>query len=441
MLSFLLPLLQEPLSTKPGDVKTKNEGVHEVFMVVLYVVLLLLRLLLVSSPGYIHPDEFFQSPEIVAPGGVIPWEFSSEHALRSPVYPYVVSWLPKQLLPTSWWWSPRLFMFVSSLSLDLFVWHSSNGSWHALLLLASSWPAFVLSTRTFSNGLEAVAVALFALFLSRARFWQASIVAACGVFARFTFPLFAFPFLFASFSFRRRFLVLLVLPALFVSLLFVFFDSLYFGRFVISPLNAFLYNVQTENVALHGLHPRYLHALVNFPLLLGPILLFRLRLRLVWILPLLLISASPHQEPRFLLPLVAPAIVSSSSLNNPSRMEWGLHLSYHVLAGAFFSHFHQAGVVKSLRHLEEIHSGRSNRPSVIYWKTYAPPAHLAPHVDVVDGMGMTLTEAINNASIVVMPKYLAPASLKPTMCWWPHVSTENPPPSLFEAQLCEFPTK
>lgn len=58
----------------------------------LYLVLLFLRLICALLPGYIHPDEFFQSPEVTA-GDVfgydvfVPWEFKSELPARSIVLP------------------------------------------------------------------------------------------------------------------------------------------------------------------------------------------------------------------------------------------------------------------------------------------------------------------------------------------------------------------
>jgi phosphatidylinositol glycan class Z len=60
--------------------------------VVVYVVLLWLRWMMASLPGYIHPDEFFQSPEITARAvlkvdTLIPWEFHSDYAARSILIP------------------------------------------------------------------------------------------------------------------------------------------------------------------------------------------------------------------------------------------------------------------------------------------------------------------------------------------------------------------
>lgn len=80
------------------------------------------------------------------------------------------------------------------------------------------------------------------------------------------------------------------LPAV---LFFILVDSSYFtyltlgeilkleigmNNFVVTPLNFLKYNMNTKNLATHGLHPRFLHVLVNVPLLfsvLGIIALFR----------------------------------------------------------------------------------------------------------------------------------------------------------------------
>lgn len=69
-------------------------------------------------------------------------------------------------------------------------------------------------------------------------------------------------------------------------LAFVLADSLYFGELTwhklwelemdwsdwkVAPLNFVMYNVVPGNLDKHGSHPAYLHALVNIPLLLGPL--------------------------------------------------------------------------------------------------------------------------------------------------------------------------
>lgn len=94
-----------------------------------------------------------------------------------------------------------------------------------------------------------------------------------------------------------------------------------------------------ENLELHGLHPRFLHVLANAPYILGPIYLMAIYqllcgykklkgsrngidlgnytfsfIQLVFwavvVSGLTLLSIVPHQEPRFLLPLIGPLVIA-----------------------------------------------------------------------------------------------------------------------------------
>lgn len=105
------------------------------------------------------------------------------------------------------------------------------------------------------------------------------------------------------------------------------------GRLVSPPIINFLYNLDPANLAQHGLHPRWLHAVVNAPLLFsGPAVLSYLALaRLVcrwkqtrpnacymtvaatFVFGLAFLSSAPHQEPRFLLPLLVPVVLLSEA--------------------------------------------------------------------------------------------------------------------------------
>lgn len=70
------PINHEQACAKPLDQKEAAVGPY-------YPWLVLLRFAFVFSTGYIHPDEFFQSPEIAA-GDVcgvsnfVPWEFGGD---------------------------------------------------------------------------------------------------------------------------------------------------------------------------------------------------------------------------------------------------------------------------------------------------------------------------------------------------------------------------
>lgn len=370
--------------------------------------LLLARVALLASPGYIHPDEFCQGPDVTV--GALPWEFEREHAIRSPLYPWLL-WQPHDALP---WWSPRCSSLLLSLLVDWWAWRVGGARvWFAW---ASAWPALLLHGRTFSNGVESALVA--AMGLVREQSPLVGALGALGVFARFTFAAFALPVV------RLPPAWPVWAAAVGTAAMVVAWDSAWYGRWVVTPLNAFLYNMDSANLALHGLHPRYLHALVNLPMLLGPVLVLRLRPSARWLVPLALLSLAPHQEPRFLLPLVAPAIATGSSA--PWRpWEMALHVGYHAACVGFFGFLHQAGVVPAVRALQP-------GSKVAFVRTYPPPLHLVPE-------GATVVRSAEDADVVISPvRPSAEFSERGQRCWWPHLSTEDFPSSLSEARLCEW---
>lgn len=415
--------------------KKKNKTIVMRTWVLFYVVLCLLRIALICAPGYVHPDEFFQSPDAFSSHPA--WEFRPEHALRSPVFPWLFSRVPYLCLGT--WWAPRVVPLVLSFFVDVWIFRSASSS--ALLVHASSWPTLVLLSRSFSNSLEASFLCLFMLFSKYPR-W-ALIVAVCATFARFTFPLFS---IFSVFILLKqhatsfpRFLHL-VFPTLLCAALLIACDSFFYGRLVLTPLNAVLYNAAPGNAASHGRHFFFTHALVNGPLLLGLPCFFRaIRMgekeKLLTFLPALLaLSLIPHQEPRFLLGLLAPVIVMSVGERPLSRWEWGLHLAHHLGVGFFFAILHQAGVVRSLVDLNGVVG------HVAYWKTYSPP-HYFHNISVVDLMGKSSALESVDCTLVA-PLETVPKSLfSIVQCWGPHVSTEAWPSSWAAAQLCQFVKK
>lgn len=385
-----------------------------------YGALVLLRAWLVLSPGYVHPDEFFQGPEPLSENGVLPWEWMPKNALRCVAIPYVCwHWPRVALIPGAPWWGVRVVPLLLSFVVDLFL-EKCGGGEVSRLLWASSWPALVLQIRSLSNGIEAAAVAAVAL-LQHSSWGTIGVgaVGAVGLWARFTFPAFCVTYL--TLPPRPR----TIMAAVVVAALLVVGDWAYYGRWTLTPVNAFIYNSQTDNVAQHGLHPRFLHAVVNLPLLLGPVLVWRLRFQSAWLIPLAVLSISPHQEPRFLLPLVAPAIASSAVSTGASSMgmgAWAIHLSYHGLMTVFFGHLHQAGVIPSLL-------GGSGPAE--YRKTYPPPKHLV----VVAGSGV-----VDDDNLVVAPYHVMATNNEYQLeqCWGPHVTTEDLTFNVEHWKLCRF---
>ncbi|KAH0596353.1 hypothetical protein MHUMG1_06214 [Metarhizium humberi] len=311
-----------------------------------YLLLVLIRLWFALSPSYLHPDENFQGPEIIA-GQIFSypvrrtWEFTSEHPIRSvfPLWP--VYGLPMLLLRWLWignghdgeippiavFWTLRVLMFLISFVLEDWALHelipSPRHRRVAVLLVASS----------LESGFDSAHCGYSAIALDTA-FYSSEPVTWANLISRPT----------------------------------------------ITPLNFFLYNSDTANLAQHGIHPWYQHVAANLPQLLGPaaVLVFakpHLSLRLYSAISgLFVLSIFPHQEARFLLPTV-PLILSSVELpkNKIMLRTWaGAWIIFNLFLGVLMGIYHQGGVVPG----QVFMSKQPDATQAIWWKTYTPPIWL-----------------------------------------------------------------
>ncbi|PGH18230.1 hypothetical protein AJ79_00569 [Helicocarpus griseus UAMH5409] len=375
-----------------------------------YLLLLLVRVYFALSPSYLHPDENFQGPEILA-GQIFSypsnptWEFTSEHPIRS-VFPlWLFYGLPMTLLKWLWaeagngstppdivYYMLRGGMFVLSFVLEDWAIHELVSSLRrrrqAVVLVASSYVTWTFQTHTFSNSLETLLVAwslvLFQRILEnkqRSSIFPCivlSFVLVVGVFNRITFPAFILiPGLRLVPHFLHKPLSLLTIIIFgAVSCFFaIFTDTEFYNATsislsdvfrtpVITPLNNLFYNSDSSNLANHGLHPRYNHFFVNLPQLLGPVyilllysftsqgsLYFSLRnLRAISALSATaLLSIFPHQEPRFLIPCV-PLLLTC--FNPPkSRLFLVYWVLFNAALGMLMGVYHQGGVIPTQLHL------------------------------------------------------------------------------------------
>ncbi|KAI4213671.1 MAG: hypothetical protein LQ351_003637 [Letrouitia transgressa] len=151
---------------------------------------------------------------------------------------------------------------------------------------------------------------------------------------------------------------------------------------IVTPLNSLLYNTSTSNLSLHGLHPPYQHLIASLPLLLGPALLLlpsssKTSLPMISALSAtILLSFIPHQEPRFLLPVV-PLILSSLQLPRSRRLRrvWVANwIAFNAALGILMGVYHQGGVVPAQIWIGQ-QQGLGVR-DVFWWKTYSPPVWL-----------------------------------------------------------------
>uniref|UniRef100_A0A1B6M3X5 Mannosyltransferase n=1 Tax=Graphocephala atropunctata TaxID=36148 RepID=A0A1B6M3X5_9HEMI len=159
-----------------------------------YVLLAVLRVVLTLVPqtGYVQPDEYFQSIEIVTEDifdveASRPWEFNTTKPIRSVALPYLYAGLPLFVLKcvapfVKLWFEydmvtpyflvviPRLTCCLLSFLNDLCLFRICNiygQNYRArLLTLASSYVLLVYGTRTFSNTIEMTLTSVLIYFVA-----------------------------------------------------------------------------------------------------------------------------------------------------------------------------------------------------------------------------------------------------------------------------------
>ncbi|KYQ92481.1 hypothetical protein DLAC_11653 [Tieghemostelium lacteum] len=480
-----------------------------------YFIFLIFRFLIgLCSTGYIHPDEYFQSPEITSQSifqyrTFTAWEFDPKNPCRSIVIPMINSGIPffilKQIqnlvelvLPmkgfsvingTTMLVAPRLFMILTSLLMDyyvLLICKRFRIRFHKpLLLLSSSWLIIIFQSRTFSNSIESLLVATLLTVVIVYDYNSKSSnylydyligsILAFGIFSRFTFIFFSIPIgIYLLWQLVQHYDVLTIIPKalniiisfFLTSMAFIILDSMYFGyldstklltiimnydinlpgtldllknNITITPVNSFIYNMNPENLAQHGIHNRLTHLFVNLPMMIGPLIILivmelvniikniknnnnnnnqnninqhqsnqnvnsniensglpksiKILLLGVIIVGIFFLSLAPHQEARFLLPLFFPTIILTSRYMSFSKVSTKLlilqWLLFNIAMVIFFGFLHQGGVAQSLAYLNKrVHQPPPSpdttqfpkfpgqRTHIIYHHTYMPPRHL-----------------------------------------------------------------
>lgn len=294
----------------------------------------------------------------------------------------------------------------------------------ALFFVSSSYVTWTYQAHTFSNSIETILVLWCLVLIQRIiDHKERTQVTACialaflsilGIFNRITFPAYLvipsiqlMPHLIRN---PKR-IVTLALSGLLFFLYAVALDTEFYSGgaiqlrrllkiFILTPWNNLKYNLDSGNLAQHGLHPFWLHFLANLPQLLGPATLLCMisvrRGTLFWsaIVGIATLSCFRHQEARFLLPAV-PLLLSSVRLPVKARKFWlGSWLLFNVLAGILFGIYHQGGVVAAQDWL----SKQDGNLQVFWWHTYSPPRWLLDgknvEVQTVDLMGGQVLEPL-----------------------------------------------
>lgn len=411
-------------------------------------------------PGYIHPDEYFQSTEIMARDILqlksrVTWEWNATEPARTIVFPFLSAGLPFNLLKMlEVEYSvnvlivlPRLTMLGMTYLIEKFLIliisnDKANKSDNELLVLffRSSHVSLVFLTKTFSNTLETLFFAIIIFIVGRIKENEEktsvfTILIGCicsvGFFARPSFIAFMFGALInyvihllfnnnvvSIIKKSCKFVFLALFGFTLISVVNICIDSYYFSglkKWHITPLNLIRYNSDIDNLRTHGIHFKGLHFVVNMFLLFGPIyvifiyFVFKESFYALWesvkrpktltvalktsllslthnsmivatILPVIILSFIPHQEPRFLVPVIVP-LLCEIVLHLRHQMKplfILLWLLFNVLSVLWFGFLHQAGLVPVLARLNEQIRSKSptNTFHLVFWKTYMPPEHL-----------------------------------------------------------------
>ena len=481
--------------------------------------------------GYIHPDEFFQAPEVIA-GDIFnivsfkPWEFNETSPVRSVVFPYLLTGLPFVILRVGASYhianvntenlvlASRLAVCFSSFLIDFVVWRICRllaiDPAPALCVLSTSFVSLVFHTRPFSNTTESVLFALLLLLVvsdvcsssgasntgEHVRRAAIGAVVTSGFWNRPTFlvfalvPLVGWMYLVYSRKSEKalKAVVMSTVPNIFALLFgaaptaafFILCDSFYFGflakrQFVLTPLNFLKYNLDSHSLKDHGIHPRITHFVVNMPLLYGPLALVlfgftlhalvkqdlkkcfelfapgvngneskRIRkkndehTRYGWrvsyimligsiIVPVCLLSIMPHQEPRFIIPVLAPlSVLFAHWICGPFafRILTVLWVFWNIVGCTTFGILHQGGLYPCIKHLQTYLATNARMTAtptsynLIFFHTYMPPQHLLAwprcqnlgdnscrrHVLVVHDMSGTSTGALLTRTESVLKK-------------------------------------
>ncbi|EME82088.1 glycosyltransferase family 22 protein [Pseudocercospora fijiensis CIRAD86] len=407
----------------------------------LYLLLVLLRLYFALQPSYIHPDEHFQGPEIIA-GEVFgypiykTWEFTSSYPIRS-IFPFwlvygwpltVLKWIWEGLgygpvPPSVAFYTLRCLMFLMSFILGDWAIHElvpiPNERRRAIMLVASSYVTWTLQTHTFSNSIETIAV-LWSLVLIRrlSNDPEQLLVQPCaglaflavvGVFNRITFPAYLLlPLLQLLPSLLKRPLRIPVMlfSGLATMAIAITMDTEFYQGYrphvrdllktaVFTPWNNLTYNTDVANLSQHGLHPFWQHFVANLPQLIGPaiplLFLWSRKDILLWsaVSGTIALSLFPHQEPRFLLPAV-PLLLATTALPPRGARYWvAIWIFFNALAAVLFGQYHQGGVVPAQNWIAQ----QEAVSQAFWWKTYSPPRWLLDgrnhYMETLDLMGMS----------------------------------------------------
>ena len=295
-----------------------------------------------------------------------------------------------------------------------------------LVILASSSVMFLFACRSFTNTLELVVFSFLFLPLFKQSSFKSiiffSFIPVLGTFIRPTFIFFAFvPYLQRFYSVQGAynkffFISKHVFFSVIFSIIFIIFDSYSYNflkptkifdsfqqhgifnfianNVTITPINFILYNSDTKNLALHGVHSQFTHSTINVFILFNSLIFIPYKLIITnlfkpstlpnifalsfWLVPLFLLSIFPHQEFRFLIPLLLPLTIFYAHDLCKNKTLLSIWFLCNLLFSFFYGFIHQGGLLRAMLHMRsDLHSLKSSQDvHLFFWRSYMPPQHL-----------------------------------------------------------------
>lgn len=464
--------LSHTIVAMPDSRLSSMQNKYKSYLLMGFFVLLRLAIACLAHIGYLHPDEFFQGPEVIAGSEFksqvnYAWEFNTDKPIRCMLLPQIINTLAFKLIklfysnPSAYLLlvAPRiiytLLSFINDICLyKLCKYYSASGKSYipVCLIFQSSFACLGLLTRSMSNSTETIILAIFLVVISKSLVKRYKIVfktpgrstpvepepepykqltiskflgilLALGVFNRPTFICFAaIPLIFwlreiykTNHHDVKRTLTLTILPFStscgLAALAIILYDTIYYrgyesvkdtfsllteneySRFlnrlissiVITPYNFVAFNTKTENLANFGIHFPLTHIAVNVPLLFSSIGLcyyekilsivrtssitkmlnttaHRVYAMMIFIILTSTIALSfiPHQEFRFIVPLILPLSYSFGHKVYASRFRLITWLVINFSLLFFYSFIHQSGCIRAILNLDTILEGKES---------------------------------------------------------------------------------
>ncbi|GFV66660.1 GPI mannosyltransferase 3 [Trichonephila clavipes] len=363
---------------------------------VLHIVRLLSVYLVKSS---FVPDEYWQSLEVAHKltfgFGHLTWEWRKQ--IRSYIYPFMIhvlfSAFPGSVETIIL--LPKIFQAILSTIGDFFTYKlacklfgSRCGLW-TLFNLLTSWFLFYCSSRTLTNMAETSITACGLFFYPWKREKHRGLTCSYLWFAGASslmrptafvlwLPLYLYHLWREKHYFsviKNTFLIGCVILATLISC-----DSYFYGHWVFTPYNFFLFNWRSDIGAFYGQHNFLWYFTTGLPVVLGihfiPFLMglslpyLRHQFFLIfWVI--IIFSFLSHKEFRFLLPvlplalIICSAVMNEISSNKMAIFKWKISkvinicmvyviLSINIPLSIYMGLFHQSGVTDTTLHLSHI---------------------------------------------------------------------------------------